>query len=103
MQIVPEPAPRDNEIIIRVIATTAHIGNVRMSKADPFLVRVVSGLLKPTRLPILGTELAGEVASAGRDVRRLNQVTGSLHLPTLRSGRMLNISAFPKVALRARV
>lgn len=70
IQEVPKPAPRHNEILIRVIATTAHIGDVRMRKADPFLARLVSGLLKPTRLPILGMELAGEVESVGRDVRR---------------------------------
>ncbi len=70
IQEVPQPTPRDHEILIRVIATTAHIGDVRMRKADPFLVRLVSGLMKPTRLPILGMELAGEVESAGRDVRR---------------------------------
>lgn len=71
---VPKPVPLDNEVLIRIHATTCHIGDVRVRGAIlplwmqvPF--RLYMGILKPKR-PILGLELAGVVEAAGRSVRR---------------------------------
>jgi len=71
---VPKPVPRDHDGLIRVHATTCHIGDVRVRGAIlplwmqlPF--RLYMGILKPKRR-ILGMELSGVVEGVGRAVRR---------------------------------
>src|SRR5215470_2713211 len=71
---VPKPVPLDNEVLIRIHATTCHIGDVRIRSADvplwmqlPF--RLYMGILKPKR-KILGMELSGVVEAAGKAVRK---------------------------------
>jgi NADPH:quinone reductase-like Zn-dependent oxidoreductase len=71
---VPKPVPLDNEVLIRIHATTCHIGDVRIRSAMvpismqiPF--RLYMGILKPKR-KILGMELSGVVEAVGNAVRR---------------------------------
>ena len=71
---IAKPTPKDNELLIRVRATTVTTGDWRARSLDMpagfgFLGRLVFGLTGP-RQPILGTELAGEVESVGRSVTR---------------------------------
>ena len=69
---VRTPVPKDDEVLIRVHATTVNRTDCGFLRADPFFVRVVSGLLRPKAI-ILGSELAGEVEAVGGDVTSFKQ------------------------------
>jgi NADPH:quinone reductase-like Zn-dependent oxidoreductase len=71
---VETPAPKDDEVRIRIHATTVTAGDCEMRSLKlPLMValpmRVANGLRKPTRKTILGMELAGEIESVGKDVK----------------------------------
>jgi NADPH:quinone reductase-like Zn-dependent oxidoreductase len=61
---VEKPAPKDNEVLIRIYATTVVKEDPDMRASPGF-----NGLLKPTN-PILGQELAGEIETVGKKVTR---------------------------------
>lgn len=70
---VPKPVPKDDEVLIKVRATTVNSGDwrVRSRNVPPgfgLLVRLALGWSGP-RQPILGTELAGDVEEVGKSVR----------------------------------
>ncbi|WP_312112083.1 NAD(P)-dependent alcohol dehydrogenase [Brevibacillus reuszeri] len=74
LQKLQKPVPRNNEVLIKVRATTVSSGDCRIrSFQSPLLywipMRIALGLRKP-RKPILGTELSGEVVAVGSDVQR---------------------------------
>jgi NADPH:quinone reductase-like Zn-dependent oxidoreductase len=73
---VDKPTPKDNEVLIRVYATTVHRGDSRMrSFTIPggviarFLARIMLGFRGPKK-KILGMELAGDIETVGKEVTR---------------------------------
>ena len=71
---VDKPAPRDNEILVKVYATTVTVGDTRLRSFNvPPLFwlagRIALGFTKP-KCAILGMELAGEVEAVGGKVTR---------------------------------
>jgi NADPH:quinone reductase-like Zn-dependent oxidoreductase len=64
LQEVAKPTPKENEVLIKIVATTVVKEDPDMRRSPGF-----NGLWKP-RHPILGQELAGEVEAIGRNVTR---------------------------------
>jgi len=74
LQEVEKPAPKDNEVLIRVHATTVTAGDCEMRRLElplmlSFPVRLYAGFLRPKRITILGQELAGEIEEVGKHVK----------------------------------
>ena len=75
---VEKPTPKDNEVLVKVLATTVHIGDTKLRRLEPGIGPVIDFFFKPMmrimlgfkgpRKKILGMELAGDVEALGKDV-----------------------------------
>ncbi len=66
---LPKPAPKDDEVLVKIHAVGLNAADWHLMRADPFLARFSAGLLKPKN-PILGEDIAGIVEAVGSAVTR---------------------------------
>ena len=76
---VEKPTPGDNEVLIRIKATTVHIGDTKVRRLEPGLGPVIDFFFRPImrvmlgfrgpRKKILGMELSGDIEAIGKDVK----------------------------------
>ena len=101
---VAKPAPKDNEVLIRIYATAVTSSDclIRGSKVPLRLwlpMRLVIGLTKP-RNPILGMVLAGEVESVGTEVTRF-QKGNQVYAFNIRCGTYAQYTCLPENSVMA--
>ena len=65
---VDKPTPKDNEVLIRVHATTVSRTDCHILSGMPFIMRFFTGLFKP-RIAITGTDFAGQIEATGKNVK----------------------------------
>jgi NADPH:quinone reductase-like Zn-dependent oxidoreductase len=65
---VDKPMPKDDEVLVKVHAASLNAADLHLLRADPFLIRLNSGLLKPKN-KILGSDIAGQVEAVGCNVQ----------------------------------
>lgn len=88
LEEMEKPTPKANEVLIRIHATTVTAGdcearNLKFPILFRLLMQMYVGLRKPKRITILGQELAGEIETIGKDVKRFkagDQVFGTTGL-----------------------
>ncbi len=79
---VPKPTPKNNEVLIKVRATTVHIGDTKIRRSKPGMgfvkdllfwlpMRAMLGFTAPRN--IMGMELAGNIEDIGNDVTRFKK------------------------------
>lgn len=77
---VEKPVPKPNEVLVKILATTTHIGDTKIRRFEPGMgpvkdfffkpvMRLILGFRRP-RKKILGMELSGEIEAIGKDVTR---------------------------------
>ena len=64
---VAKPAPKDDQVLVKVHAVSVNAADLHLLRADPFLIRLSSGFLKPKHT-ILGSDIAGRVEAVGSNV-----------------------------------
>jgi len=67
LEEIEKPIPNDNEVLVKVHATTVNRTDCAVLTGKPFIMRFFVGLFKPKH-PIQGTDFAGEVEAIGKEV-----------------------------------
>jgi len=70
LKVVEKPKPKDDEVLVKVHATTVNRTDCATIRAKPFFARIVTGLFRPNK-PTPGTEFAGEIEAVGKRITAL--------------------------------
>jgi NADPH:quinone reductase-like Zn-dependent oxidoreductase len=66
---VEKPTPKDNEVLVKIFATSICWADKAYVRGKPFLIRMSQGLLKPKHM-IPGIDIAGQVEAVGRNIKQ---------------------------------
>jgi NADPH:quinone reductase-like Zn-dependent oxidoreductase len=80
LEEIQKPVPQDDQVLLKVHASSVAAGTWHLLRATPFLIRFMSGLLRP-KYKILGADVAGRVEAVGRNVTQFqpgDEVFGDL-------------------------
>lgn len=62
------PVPKDDEVLVKVFATTVTTADTMMRRAIPFISRFFLGFFRPNK-PVTGTGFAGKIVAVGSEVK----------------------------------
>jgi len=82
---VQKPVPKDNEVLIKVYATTVNRTDCGFRSAEYFINRLFSGLFRPKNR-VLGTEFSGVIEAIGKEVKTFKPGDGVFGLRTFKFG-----------------
>ena len=71
IESINTPIPKEEEVLIKVFASTVNRTDCANLTARPFIMRFVLGFFKPRKV-ILGTDFAGEIVSVGKNIDEFN-------------------------------
>lgn len=92
---IEKPVPKDNEVLIKIHATTVNLTDTGFRNPEYIIVRLVGGLLKPKKT-ILGSELAGEIEAVGKQVKTFKPGDQVFGLITYNFGAHAEYIAIPE-------
>lgn len=105
LEEVERPTPKDNELLVRVHATTVARGDCELRGLEvPLLFQLILRMgfgFRGPRRGILGQELAGEVESVGKDVKLFKQGDQVFALTGLHLGAYAEYDCPPEKGLVA--
>jgi len=65
---IDRPELGGDEVLVRVLGASAHIGDWHFMTGLPYLFRIAGSGLRTPKVPVRGTEVAGRVEAVGEDV-----------------------------------
>jgi NADPH:quinone reductase-like Zn-dependent oxidoreductase len=97
---VPKPSPKDDEVLIKVLASTVSVADYRMRSRDlpkglGFLAPIAIGVFGP-RKPVLGYDIAGVVEAVGANVTRFKPGDEVIAMPGLKFGAHAEYRCMPE-------
>lgn len=71
-QDVAKPTPKDDEVLVKIQAAVVTPSDCAFRKADPFIIRLMYGLMQP-KFSIPGVEFAGQIEALGKAATQFKQ------------------------------
>ena len=81
LEEIEKPSPGDGEVLVKVYASCINSWDWELLQGIPYVNRLMAGIFKPTKIKILGCDIAGSIETVGKNVKRFqvgDEVFGDL-------------------------